>query len=247
MKTTFPFLFGIAFVILFWDMMGIYVAIAEGRSVVPEPFPLLGFGEATLTWFYGQYAIFLFFVVLSWFLTRSRIWIIGSALCSIALFLDFLFLSSMLLVYLPMLIFWALLLFIVPKKPYLAGSILAFSLWQLDKSVWGAGEHPLPIFTGFFFAILTAIIVYLFHETKARLLLPAILGEVGMVCIYLFFPGGECTPAGQTEVVIKIGSLLLDKATLWYSMEALIVIFSLISLFLSDNFYKFRMPSEPGK
>jgi hypothetical protein len=41
LKSFMPFLLGAGLTVIFWDMLGIYHALAEHRELVPEPFPVL--------------------------------------------------------------------------------------------------------------------------------------------------------------------------------------------------------------
>jgi hypothetical protein len=66
-----------------------------------------------------------------------------------------------------------------------------------------------------------------------------------MIWLSLNYRGGECTVSGQTEkIVFELGSLVLDKASAWYSMQATIFIMSLIALLFPRPFLREVLDDE---
>ena len=94
LKSFMPFLLGAGLTVIFWDMLGIYHALAEHRELVPEPFPVFGFGSASTSWFYGQFVLLMILLIISLFCLHSK-WGACSVLCAPILFVDYFLLPGL--------------------------------------------------------------------------------------------------------------------------------------------------------
>jgi len=227
------FLLGSSMVVLYWDMMGIYHGLAVDWGVVPEPFPIFGFGSAPLHWFWGQFAILLTLLVISYLSIKRNSWLIGALPCAIALALCWFIPQPLWVVYIPMSALWLFDLFFLSERiPYLIGSALGLGFWTLDYSYWGF-EFSVPLlFTLAELCAISLIIFWVFRKNHRAVPTIVSLFAVGiMVWLFLNYRGGECTASAQTEIIVwEVGCLVMDKASAWYSMQAIIFIMSLIAL-----------------
>lgn len=238
-----PFLLGSGLVVLYWDMMGIYHALAVGWEEVPEPFPVFGFGSAPLHWFWGQYVILLFLLAISYLSIKRKSWLIGALPCAIAFALFWFFPQPMWAAYIPMSALWLFdLIFLDEKVQYLIGTALGLCFWTLDYSYWGP-ELP---FTLAELVAISLMIFWVFRKSHRAIATDLSLLAIGiMIWLSLNYRGGECTVSGQTEkIVFELGSLVLDKASAWYSMQATIFIMSLIALLFPRPFLREVLDDE---
>jgi hypothetical protein len=117
-----------------------------------------------------------------------------SVLCAPILFVDYFLLPegySMYFVYIPMFLLWVVTLASAMEKvPYLMGSLLSASFWQLDRSAWNVGVvHPVSILTVLLFVSIAFVIWWTLHRTKR--IMPVIiscLAQCVMILLYLRFP-----------------------------------------------------------
>jgi hypothetical protein len=117
-----------------------------------------------------------------------------SVLCAPILFVDYFLLPegySMYFVYIPMFLLWVVTLASAMEKvPYLMGSLLSASFWQLDRSAWNVGVvHPVSILTVLLFVSIAFVIWWTLHRTKR--IMPVIiscLAQCIMILLYLRFP-----------------------------------------------------------
>lgn len=94
-------------------------------------------------------------------------------------------------VYIPMFLLWVVTLASAMEKvPYLMGSLLSASFWQLDRSAWNVGVvHPVSILTVLLFVSIAFVIWWTLHRTKR--IMPVIiscLAQCVMILLYLRFP-----------------------------------------------------------